>query len=255
MEDLFGGAAPYYAVHRHHHGADAIDHLGRALGRERRVLDLGCGPGTVAIPLSAYVREIVAVDPDEEMLAEGRRRSPANVRWIRSDSTGLRELPAFDDAVMGRSFHWMEREAVLDDFDALIPPDGAVCLIGPCRDPETPAWEPVTAAVREEFGLRWRPAAQSFEASGQHHDDVIRRSAFSEMESTLFDWVLTRDVDDVVGLQLSYSYSAPARLGDRVTAFTDALREALLHSRPSGLWEEHITTEVLIARRPRRTIR
>ncbi|MFI6322074.1 class I SAM-dependent methyltransferase [Nonomuraea sp. NPDC050556] len=251
MEDLFGGAAPYYATHRHHHGADAIAHLGAALGPERRVLDLGCGPGTVAIPLSAYVREVIAVDPDEEMLAEGRRRSPANVRWIRSDSSRVRELPAFDDAVMGRSFHWMDRTAVLNDFDALIPSDGAVCLVGPCRDPATPSWEPVTATVRAQFGLQWRPTAQSFEGSGLHHDEVIGRSAFSEVETTLFDWVLVRDVDDVVGLQLSYSYSAPARLGDRVAAFTAALRAALLEDCPDGMWEEHITTEVLIARRPR----
>lgn len=250
MRDLFGGAAPYYAAYRHRHGAEAIDHLGRALGARSRVLDLGCGPGTVAIPLSAYVTEVIAVDPDEEMLAEGRRRSTANVRWICGDSTGLSGLPAFDQVVMGRSFHWMDRQAVLAELDGLLPPGGAVCLIGPCRNPDKPAWEPVTARVRDAFGLAWRPASDSFEGSGLHHDEVIRRSPFSAIESVVFPWVLRRAVDDVVGLQLSYSYSAPARLGDRVPAFTAALREALLADHPEGVWEEQIRTEVLIARRP-----
>jgi 2-polyprenyl-3-methyl-5-hydroxy-6-metoxy-1,4-benzoquinol methylase len=34
--------------------------------------DLGCGPGTIAIPLSRTVAEVVAVDLDADMIAEGR---------------------------------------------------------------------------------------------------------------------------------------------------------------------------------------
>ncbi|MFI9590023.1 hypothetical protein [Nonomuraea sp. NPDC052265] len=47
-----------------------------------------------------------------------------------------------------------------------------------------------------------------------------------------------------------YSYTAPARLGDRLPAFVEAARAALLAAEPSGRWELTTTTEVLIARRP-----
>ncbi|MGP3936494.1 class I SAM-dependent methyltransferase [Nonomuraea sp. KM88] len=73
MEDLFGGAAPYYARYRPGYGEAVIAHLAETLGSDSRVLDLGCGPGTIAIPLAPGVKAVFAVDPAQEMLAEGRR--------------------------------------------------------------------------------------------------------------------------------------------------------------------------------------
>ncbi|QFY11543.1 hypothetical protein GBF35_37645 [Nonomuraea phyllanthi] len=49
MTDLFGGAASYYARHHVGHGDLAIEHLAKTFGRDATVLDLGRGPGTVAI--------------------------------------------------------------------------------------------------------------------------------------------------------------------------------------------------------------
>ncbi|WP_214320296.1 class I SAM-dependent methyltransferase [Nonomuraea sediminis] len=247
MTDLFGGAAPYYVRYRTDHGEEAIDHLGRAL--DGTVLDLGCGPGTVAIPLAAHVREVIAVDPDEEMLAEGRSRSPGNVRWLLGDSTRIRALPPFDHVVMGRSFHWMDRVRLLEELDDLLPPGGAVALIGPGRNPEPEPWGEVTQRLRERFGLGELAARGSFQATGLHPHDLLAVSAFPDLDIATFETSLTRDVESVIGLQLSYSFSSPAKLGDRLPAFMVALREALLADNPSGLWVERVVTEVLMARR------
>ncbi|NBE93201.1 hypothetical protein FE391_05310 [Nonomuraea sp. KC401] len=61
---------------------------------------------------------------------------------------------------------------------------------------------------------------------------------------------MTWDVDGLVDLQLSYSYSSPARLGGRLPAFVKALRRALLADNPAGRWEQTLVSEVLVARRP-----
>ncbi|MFI7699005.1 class I SAM-dependent methyltransferase [Nonomuraea sp. NPDC049480] len=254
MTDLFGGAAHYYARYRADHGDAAIEHLAGTFGPDSSVLDLGCGPGTVAIPLARRVREVTAVDPDEGMLAEGRRLAEGvpNIRWLRGDSTMLRELPPFGHVVMGRSFHWMDRRAVLAELDELLPPDGVVALVGPGRDPGEDPWEPVMRRVRAEFGVGAMKATNSFQATGEHHDDVLAASPFSDLSSTLYERRLTHNVLDVIGLQLSFSYSTPAQLGDRLGAFTEAVRNALLESNPLGRWEHGKVTEVLIARRPAR---
>jgi SAM-dependent methyltransferase len=221
-------------------------------GADSTVLDLGCGPGTVAIPLAGRVRAVLAVDPDEEMLAEGRRLSAGvpNIRWLSGDSTTLRELPAFDHIVMGRSFHWMDRRTVLAELDELLPPGGVVALIGPPRDVEDGPWEPAMRRVRDEFGVNTFTASNSFQATGEHHDDVLATSPFSDLDSTVYENRRTYDLDAVLGLQLSYSYTAPARLGDRLESLTEAARKALLAHNPSGRWEQRTLTEVLIARRP-----
>ncbi|MEI9999895.1 MAG: class I SAM-dependent methyltransferase [Verrucomicrobiota bacterium] len=39
----------------------------------QRVLDLGCGPGFLAVSFAPYCREAVGMDPDESMLAEARK--------------------------------------------------------------------------------------------------------------------------------------------------------------------------------------
>ncbi|MGW0806144.1 class I SAM-dependent methyltransferase [Nonomuraea sp. NPDC002799] len=260
VEDPFGGAAPYYARYRPGYGQPAVEHLAETLGTDSLVLDLGCGPGTIAIPLARLVQAVLAVDPAQEMLAEGRRLAgdAANIMWLLGDSTTLPALPAFEQVVMGRSFHWMDRAAVLAQLDALLPPGGAVALIGPARQrgepwqPDAQPWQPVERRVCEAFGLDIHTAASRFRATGEHHHDLLARSPFSSQEFRVFRRRLTWNVDGLVGLQLSYSYSSPARLGDQLPAFVKTLRQALLADNPAGEWEQQLVTEVLVARRPGR---
>src|SRR6185437_12498280 len=71
----FAGTAPYYHRFRAPYAQAAIDFIVEQcnLNEGARALDLGCGPGTIAIPLSGAVGEVIAVDPDSDMLAEGQR--------------------------------------------------------------------------------------------------------------------------------------------------------------------------------------
>ncbi|MGA2699047.1 MAG: class I SAM-dependent methyltransferase [Methanoregula sp.] len=48
---------------------------GLAVSRTTRVLDIGSGPGTLAIPLAAKVREVTAVEPGAGMIATLRDRA------------------------------------------------------------------------------------------------------------------------------------------------------------------------------------
>ena len=61
----FAGTAPYYDRFRAPYAQAAFDFLVEAydLSEGVRALDLGCGPGTIAIPLSYTVAEVVAVHP------------------------------------------------------------------------------------------------------------------------------------------------------------------------------------------------
>lgn len=251
---LFDGAAAHYSRYRHGYGDEVVGHIARelGLGARSRVLDLGCGPGTLAIPLARFAGTVLAVDPSDDMLAEGARQAPQNVRWLKGDSGRLRELRLgrVHHVVMGRSFHWMDRAQVLADLDAMLPPEGAVVLVGPARDPVEPPWEPLAQAVRQSFGLEWPVGNGSFKQSGRHHIELVAESPFSSLSSASFRRTARRDAESVIGLQLSLSYSTPARLGDRLSAFVEALDNALAEADPSGVWEEEIITDVLTARRP-----
>ena len=91
---------------RVNHAQFIVDHLG--LERGMSVLDAGCGPGRVTLPLAEAVGpqgEVVALDVQDEMLARVHEKVDAagleNVRYLQAELGGGR-LPAnaFDRAVL-----------------------------------------------------------------------------------------------------------------------------------------------------------
>jgi 2-polyprenyl-3-methyl-5-hydroxy-6-metoxy-1,4-benzoquinol methylase len=71
----FTGTAAFYSRYRPQYPPEAFAVLREKfrLTSSSRVLDLGCGPGHLALPLAAMVGRVYAVDPNEEMMAEARR--------------------------------------------------------------------------------------------------------------------------------------------------------------------------------------
>jgi ubiquinone/menaquinone biosynthesis C-methylase UbiE len=53
-------------------------------------LDVGCGPGILTVRLAGLFEEAVGLDPDPEMIAEGRRA--AEERGIANIACGVPEL-------------------------------------------------------------------------------------------------------------------------------------------------------------------
>lgn len=260
-EELFRSTAPYYARHRPGYPPALFRRLADLQGLDgtQHALDLGCGTGQIAIPLAGLVAQVVAVDPQPDMLEWGRRQAAVakadNIAWTLGDSTtlGALGLPTLDLVTMGASFHWMDRDAVLRDLDRMVVPGGAVVVAsgGAPVDDEPATWSEAIRAIRERYlGPQRRAGSGTFEHPADRHEVVLARSPFSEVQRELWEWDLARSVDDVVGLQLSYSYSAPALLGDRTDAFVAEVRDVIAAMYPGGEILERVRTEALIARRP-----
>ena len=116
---LFRGSAVYYERGRLPYAPGFAEALARALGLDGRgrLLDVGCGPGTVLLPMARYVTEAVGVDPDEDMLAEAERRARrlgvTNARWAAARAEDLPAgLGTFRAVVFAQSFHWTDRDRV-----------------------------------------------------------------------------------------------------------------------------------------------
>jgi ubiquinone/menaquinone biosynthesis C-methylase UbiE len=73
--------------------------LAQELGAHR-VLDLGCGTGTLALLLSAVGHEVVAIDPDEDMLRVARDRPGADAVGWRLGHSDAADVGWADLAVM-----------------------------------------------------------------------------------------------------------------------------------------------------------
>ncbi len=84
------GTATYYARGRPPYARALAVMLVAEVGLDstRRMLDVGCGPGILTVELADHVEQVIGLDPDAEMLAEGTRRAAAagaaNIAWIRA---------------------------------------------------------------------------------------------------------------------------------------------------------------------------
>ena len=75
--DMFKGTAWYYARFREGYPDEFFTMLVDEFNLSNcdRVLDLGCGTGQIAVPISRLVGEVIAMDPEPEMIAEGRKQA------------------------------------------------------------------------------------------------------------------------------------------------------------------------------------
>src|SRR6478736_560014 len=131
-ETLYAGSAEYYERGRLPYPADLADRLASALVLDGsgRLIDVGCGPGIVALRLVHLFDEVVGVDADRHMLEQAEQRAAerqlTNTRWVRMHAEDLPgDLGTFRVATFGQSFHWMDRARVADAVFSLLEPGGA----------------------------------------------------------------------------------------------------------------------------------
>jgi tRNA/tmRNA/rRNA uracil-C5-methylase (TrmA/RlmC/RlmD family) len=118
-ERRFQSTAEYYIQYRPRYPQALINAVAEllALDGRRRLLDLGCGPGFLALAFAPWFEAVVGMDPEPEMLAaaEAEARAAGITRALvlgGSEDLGP-HLGRFRLVTMGRSFHWMDRDRTL----------------------------------------------------------------------------------------------------------------------------------------------
>jgi SAM-dependent methyltransferase len=270
-EALYKGSAPYYLRGRLPYAPALAQRLAEVLPLDGhgRLIDLGCGPGVLTLPLAPYVDEVVGVDPDAAMLAEAERRAARagirNARWLRARAEDLPPgLGPFTVATFGQSFHWMDRGRVAAIVFAMLEPGGALVHVSDVKetpaapdDPPHPAppHAAIEALVRRYLGPT-RRAGQGVLLHGTPAGEaaVLGAAGFvgPAHERVPAGGVLVRSADDLVAWVYSLSGSAPHLFEDRLEAFEADLRRLLAEASPSNLFaEQQPDTEVFVWRTPR----
>jgi len=265
-ESLFAGTAEYYAQGRLPYAPELATVFAGSLGLDGRgrLLDVGCGPGTVTLLLAPLFTAAVGLDPDPEMLTSAARaaarQGAGNVTWVRQRAEALPAgLGSFRAVTFAASFHWMDRPRVAAAVATMLDPGGAVVqvdapgyrreeLAGQDPLPFPPPPDDAVDRLRRRYLGGDRRAGQGIRnTSPSGEDQVFRQAGFLPARTvTVPDQrPVERTTDDVVAGVFSTSSTAPHLFGDRREDFKTDLREVLAHASPAGRFSLRLPDNIL----------
>jgi SAM-dependent methyltransferase len=232
----FASTVAYYESARPPYGAAFFAAVAEQLGldRSQRLLDVGAGPGILAIGFAPYCREVIGVDPEPAMVEAARAsaaRTGVAVRFIegRFEDVAAR-LGAFDVVTIGRAIHWLDPEPARTALDRAIAPRRRilVCNASSVKDGRNP-WLEAFNAVRD----RWKG-----ERPARDHHAFFAGGSFVPSEVIRVEGTYAVPVERLVERVLSMSTSSSERLGDQVPAMKCAMREELAPFAAEGMIED-----------------
>ena len=268
---IYLGTARHYTVGRPPYSRELAPSLADEAGLDGtgRLLDVGCGPGVVALELAHLFEETIGVDADAEMVAEAARRAAAvgldRIRWVhaRAEELPTLDVGTFRLVTFGQSIHWTDHDTVAESVYDLLEPGGAIALIAhetPGNRPQPPnpghpkiPHEKIEAIVRQYLGPKRRAGQGTRSNQPIRYEDILARTRFGKPK--VF-WLparrdIVRDVDGVLSGVLSMSWAAPHLFGDRLPEFEADMRAELERHSPDGLfWDWPGDTAVILGRKP-----
>ena len=220
------------------------------LGKQHALIDLGTGPGLLALGFAPYVGRIVGVDPEPVMLEVAGRaadRAGYDLALIESAAEALPpEVGSFDVVTIGRALHWMDRDLVGSLLERLVAPGGVVliCSARSADDGRNGWLEAYNEARRHWSGttdrMRYRPDLAAVLADTRFHTgETIAVEGSHELS--------TRDLAHRI---LTLSGSSPAVLGDKVNAMLHDVEQRLVPFSRAGSLTEVVIANAEVASAP-----
>ncbi|MAX36367.1 MAG: SAM-dependent methyltransferase [Gimesia sp.] len=254
--DLFQGTVPYYARYRVPYPQPLLSQVCEQaqLTGTGRLLDLGCGTGELAIRLAPRFQEVIAVDPDAEMLATAKQKARdqqvPNIQWRHHSAEQLTAEPGSCELVtIGAAFHWMDRPVMASRIKTWLQPQQPLVILGYTSIwSGNAAWHPLVRNVLKRWlGEKRRAGSGEFNELAAPHELVLLDAGY-QLEEIRYEYSQAWTLDDLLGNLYSTSFASPAVLGEKRADFEADLRTTLLDFDRNGVYEEQMTFYALLAR-------
>ena len=255
---VFAGTAENYQRYRVPYPDAVFDWIRGEYGLDGRgrLLDAGCGTGYVCLPLSRWFEDVVAIDPEPDMLrvAEhaARTQGVANVRFLRQSAEDVPpSLAPLRLVTFGNSFHWTDRMRVAHALFPLIAPRGGLVALASSSawDGQQP-WKLALLDTIDVWSGQGERARSGRLPGASRHQDVLRETPFGEPRVVNIVKRHTWTTDTLIGLLYSSSLQLHRVLGDRVGEFERDLRDRLIRISPDDRFVDDIEFTIISAKRP-----
>ena len=193
-----------------------------------RLLDLGCGHGKIARPLTPHFENITAIDPSKKMIELGKtlqHGNASNLNWIESTAEKAELSGSYDVIVAALSIHWMDHALLFPKLLKHTQPNHLFAAIEGDA-PHKPPWE----SDWTTFLTKWVP-----EVTGMPFDQSSKNDFWTKYlqfvdvadEFELISEPMHQSIDDFILCQHSRDTFAISKLGDKRARFDAELKELL----------------------------
>jgi SAM-dependent methyltransferase len=180
---------------------------------------------------------VLAVEPDDEMRAELRRRLPEIAVVSGSAEHIPAEQGAVDAVLVGQAFHWFDRDRALSEIARALRPGGVLAVMGNTED-DSVSW--VAELIEATHAVR------PIGSTGPGFADVPEHPAFDEPEQRQFCWRWPRTIDSFLATVSTHSWALVSSPEERAAALA-AIRRFLEEraATRNGAFELPMRTHVL----------
>ncbi|GAB6858629.1 class I SAM-dependent methyltransferase [Microbacterium xylanilyticum] len=214
----FGSETGSYEKGRPEYPAEAVRWMLEVVPEGAAIVDIGAGTGKLTRAVRALGTVVTAVDPDPQMLAVLREKTPG-VETVAGTAEALPLADASADAaVLGQAWHWVDPVAASAEIGRVVRPGGVLGLIWNVRDERTD-W------VRRLSTVMHGSPAEEMVAS-----NAVRVAApFGPLEERRWEWTreMTRAELHAMASSRSYLITASDEERARVARGMDELFDEL----------------------------
>ena len=253
----FATTADFYERYRPPYPAEFFCTVAQKLALDKRhaLIDLGTGPGVLALGFAPHVGRAVGVDPEPAMLAAAHaatRRAGADVSFIEGRAEDLpADIGSFDAVTIGRALHWMDHGAIGPVLARLVAPGGAIliCASFSARDGSNPWLEDYDAARHRWSDEELMVGSRKGEHAHRNPSDVLGPLGFGVVDTIMIKATHRVSATDLARRVLTHSSSSQAALGDKADAMLADIETRLLPFARDGVLEETLVAAASVMRR------
>jgi SAM-dependent methyltransferase len=194
---------------------------------DESLLDIGCGPGLLAIGFVPFVGSGTGLDPESAMIAAAKAAAAEAGVGLSLIHGRIEEFPTtqtYDVITIGRALHWLERSATLAVLEQILAPESGRILICRASSTETPetAWVKPYEQVRRAWASG--PEEKHYRIDPK---EWFADSCFRALGETSVAERRQVTVADLIGRALSKSNSSPEIIGKERARFEEEITATL----------------------------
>jgi SAM-dependent methyltransferase len=218
---------------------------GLALRGDEALLDIGCGPGPLAIGFAPFVGSCTGLDPEADMIEAARAAAEAAGMCLTLHLGRIEDFPTgqiFDVVTLGRALHWLDRDTTLQVLERIVFERGHVLICGATSiEVQQSEWLKPYLKICNSWSddperKRYRIEAQEW----------FTGSRFSKLDDISVTHAQDVSIDDMIGRALSKSNTSPEVLGECQAEFEAEIRSALEPFSQDGELQEEIVANAAV---------